>query len=213
MSMTPAAPLAWFPRCCRAIPKSDMSMTCAPSTSASPPRMPAARRDKRRVPLGGGARQCAQARLESGNYRPPATATSLRHHGARGPAAWRARRATSTGRRSSPPGSSTGKYPGDPRRQGGRRSGAQPVRRCARDVAQDRRRALLARQCGDDGQRTAKATDPGFDDEARSRPIATLHALLRRRLACAVRAAPMWRSPISSRRAPAALPIISERLR
>ena len=58
-------------------------------------------------------------------------------------------RATSTGRRSSMPGSCAGKFPGHSDRCAGRRAGQQPVCRCAHDAAQRDPRALAAGARGD----------------------------------------------------------------
>ena len=53
-----------------------------------------------------------------------------------------------------------GNYPGDPRRRGGRRERAQPVRRCAGDARPDHRRALgdAARRRSACGAASARAT-------------------------------------------------------
>ena len=79
-----------------------------PNMPASPPRMRAARRTSSGC-RSGRARQCAQAQLVG--QRGAAAAGVPRHQGARRLFDRRARRPISTGRRSSPPGSSTGKYP------------------------------------------------------------------------------------------------------
>ena len=144
---------------------------------ASPPRMRAAQEDKQRLSLDGCARQRAQARL--GELR-AAGAELPRHAGCsttiRSPS-WST---TSTGRRSSRPGS----WPANSRRSSTTRRSARRRARCSTMRRRCSTRSSTKRwfkrrgRASASGRRIPMGDDiVVFADEARGKPIATLHTL------------------------------------
>ena len=133
--------------------------------------------DKVRVPLAKARANALQARLERLSSR---DAELSRHARVRVRAISASLRATSTGRRSSRPGSSRADIPAIPRRSGTGRGGAQPVRRRAGDAeaASSTSDGSRPRRLSASGRRRRIGDDIRlFADEQRAAPIATLHTL------------------------------------
>ena len=206
MSTMRAAPSAWCRRCCRARRGDALSPMSAPNMRGSRRRTRAAKRTSSgcrlstRAPTGlsstGPAvtrrrRRSFLVRANSPTFRLPNSST------------------TSTGRRSSPPGS----FPANIRRSSTMRKSAR-----RRAVSSPTRKPCCARWPTNNGFAPAQSSASG-----RPTPTATTcwcsptkgaASRSRRCTRCAsnwraAKAAPMSRSPISSRRAPAGLPTIS----